>query len=232
MNATPASTDTNKVIIPNDFRFLSQPPVCPSGSRGSAGLGKAHACDGKRLDDYDKVCWQHDDEMDSAADVPCQECGHRYQVAELLTGLRQAGTGSAAGISDVALREALDLAVASLRRDIGELKQDVHAAAAANADAMRRLLTVVSTEVPDCLRAKGRSHAKHANHGRARPVLAAFGACRLDQDVLVGWLSCHAAPPPRVSFAAITSRRVHHKHHPERLQVPLAPNHYCPGVGK
>ena len=86
------------------------------------------------------------------ADVPCQECGHRYQVAELLTGLRQAGPGTAAGISDAALREALDLAIASLRRDIGDLKQDVHAAAAANADAMRRLLTVVSTEVPDCPR--------------------------------------------------------------------------------
>lgn len=38
--------------------------------------------------------------------------GEPYQVAELLTGLRQAGTGTAAGISDAALREALDLAVA------------------------------------------------------------------------------------------------------------------------
>jgi hypothetical protein len=60
--------------------------------------------------------------------------------------------GQPAGISDAALREVLDLAVASLRRDIGDLKQDVHAAAAANADAMRRLLTVVSAEVPDCPR--------------------------------------------------------------------------------
>ena len=65
MDATPASTDTNKVIIPNDFWFLSHLQPCASGSRGSAGLGKARACDGKRLNDYDKVCWQHDDEMDS-----------------------------------------------------------------------------------------------------------------------------------------------------------------------
>ena len=29
-----------------------------------------------------------------AAEVPCQECGHRYQVAELLAGLRQADSGT------------------------------------------------------------------------------------------------------------------------------------------
>jgi internalin A len=87
-----------------------------------------------------------------AADVPCQECGRRYQVAELLTGLRQSSTGPATGTADEALREALDIGLASLRRDIRDLQHDLHAAAAANADAMRRLLTVVSTEVPDCPR--------------------------------------------------------------------------------
>ncbi len=101
-----------------------------------------------------------------AADVPCQECGRRYQVAELLTGLRQPGTGPGAGTADEALREALDLGFASLRHDVRDLQHDLHAAAAANADAMRRLLTVVSTEVPDCprlftlVRVPGRGMAK------------------------------------------------------------------------
>ena len=58
-----------RVIIPNDFWFLSHLQPCASGSRGSAGLGKARACDGKRLDHYDKVCWKHDNELDSVRSV-------------------------------------------------------------------------------------------------------------------------------------------------------------------